>query len=131
MLFIPKSFTITHPPLEPKFSMINDTGIMSWIPCNNNEINSHKDEFDTQCYNGNKIRDTTETSNNNEYESQSEPFDLVLQSCSLTCRIDSHKLCESLSHMMICTQNKKDDIVKLQNISIKYMVIAKIVSFSK
>ena len=109
--------------------MINDTGILSWIPCHNKEINSHKEEFHTQCQNGNQIRNTAETINNNESESQSEPFDLVLQSCSLTCPIDTLKLCESLTHMMICSQNENEDIVKLRNISIKYMVISKIVSF--
>lgn len=129
LLFIPTSLTVGHPPSETKFSLVNETGTLMWTPCNLDQIKVNNSDIPVNCIDENKdlkIKDTGPIFGPNYLEVS---FDLILKSCSLTCPTDSIQLCESLSNMMICSENKEEELVTLRNISLKLMVITKKFNF--
>ena len=125
LLFIPTSLNVGHPPNETMFSLVNETGTLVWTPCNIEQIKVNNSEIPVNCIDENKelkIKDIVPIFGPNSSEVS---FDLILKSCSLTCPTDSIQLCESLSNMMICSEDKEKDLVTLRKISLKLMVITK------
>ena len=124
LLLVPSSMTVTRAPAEVKFSMANDIATLTWTPCQDFdriEIGEFNDS--TKCMKKNQIESIQDTGNIKfNIDSTNKSFDLILENCSFLCPIDSIQVCESLTNMMICMEDKENDLITLQNISIEFVV---------
>ena len=122
LLFIPPSLTVSQPPNETRFVLINETGTLIWTPCNFEQIKEVPN-----CFNENLTEDFKSILG---ASSQEVSFDLVLKSCSFKCPSNKIQLCESLTNMMICNENREKGVVTFQNISMILPVMKMIVNFN-
>ena len=125
LLFVPTSMTITRSPSEVKFSLVNDTATLMWTPCEDFEqIKLDDINHSVKCLRSNEFdtRQNTESIIESVVEFSNITFNLNLEKCSFACPIDSIQVCESLTNMMICSKDKDNNLITLENISIKYLV---------
>ena len=121
LLFVPTSHSVTQPPNNVRFSLLNDTASLMWSSCDgfeNIKTESVNDFID--CNKKIKMENMQSTERVNfDINSVNATFNLYLEKCSFKCPTDAIKLCESLSNMMICSENKEKDIITLENIGIQ------------
>ena len=124
LLFVPTSLTISRPPTEVKFSLVNNTAILTWTPCEIlEEIKINEVDDSIKCLKKYEIEHkANHKSIEFDMDSFNTTFDLRLEKCSFQCPSDAIQVCESLSNMMICNKDKENDIVTLKDISTKSMV---------
>ena len=125
LLFIPTNVNLNHPPSVVMFSLVDDNGTLTWTPCNAKQIKVNIDDNSLNCIKQNNPENMLDIVTIVGANSESITFDLVLKSCLFTCPSDSIQLCESLTNMMICSENKDEDEVTLRRVSMKLMVILK------
>ena len=124
LLFVPTSLTITRPPTEVKFSLVNNTASLMWPPCEIlEEIKTNGVDDSIQCLKKDEIENkASRTSIDFDLDTFNTTFDMRLEKCSFQCPSDVIQVCESLSNMMICSKNEENDIVTLKDIRTKSMV---------
>ena len=124
LLFVPTSVTISRPPTEVKFSLVNNTASLMWPSCEIlEEIKTNGVDDSIQCLKKDEIENkASRTSIDFDLDTFNTTFDMRLEKCSFQCPSDVIQVCESLSNMMICSKNEENDIVTLKDIRTKSMV---------
>ena len=124
LLFVPTSLTISRPPTEVKFSLVNNTASLMWTSCEIlEEIKLNEGENSIKCLKKYEIdHEATNKSIDFDMDSFNTTFDLRLEKCFFQCPSDAIQVCESLSNMMICNKDEENDIVTLEDIGTKSMV---------
>ena len=124
LLLVPTSMTVTRAPAEVKFSLANDIATLMWTPCQDfDQIEIGRFNDSSKCTKKNEIESTQETENIKfNIDSTNKSFDLKLENCFFSCPINSIQVCESLTNIMICKEDKENHLITLENISMEFVV---------
>ena len=123
LLFIPTNIRLCDSSNMTRFSLANDTATFSWTTCYLEKTKNHTANEHANCISANEEWDLPDYGNMFDDDDSTVVFDLKLQSCKLSCSTETIALCESLSNMIVCSENRKEDYAMFQGISLTLQVI--------